>query len=98
MRPFNRAFKDLNPGISNGRDYNSRKSKFLQHGEKFIAPRKLSEGDLVVIKEVTMRGQAGHVAAIQKKAKEAMDHWNPILSSFLTGDTPHANSQKVSHI
>jgi hypothetical protein len=98
MRPFNRAFKDLNPGISNGRDYNSRKSKFLQHGEKFISPRKLSEGDLVVIKEVTVRGQAGHVATIQKKAKEVMDQWNPILSGFLTDDKPHVTPKKVREI
>jgi hypothetical protein len=98
MRPFNRAFKDLNPGISNGRDYNSRKSKFLQHGEKFISPRKLSEGDLVVIKEVTVRGQAGHVATIQKKATEVMDQWNPILSGFLTDDKPHVTPKKVREI
>jgi hypothetical protein len=98
MRPFNRAFKDLNPVISNGRDYNSRKSKFLQHGEKFISPRKLSEGNLVVIKEVTVRGQAGHVATIQKKAKEVMDQWNPILSGFLTDDKPHVTPKKVREI
>jgi hypothetical protein len=98
MQPFNAVFVALASGISNGRDYNSRKRRFLQRGEKFIVPREISQEDLVIINEVTVRGQAGHVAAIQKKSKEVMDRWNPILSSFLTDDKPYDNSQKVSHI
>jgi hypothetical protein len=98
MNPFKIAFRALSSGISNGQNYHSEKIKFLRDGERFMIPRKLSEEHFVVVKEVTVRGQRDHIAAIKRKEKEIMDCWTPILSGFLTCDKPHVDSQKVSYI
>ncbi|XBH99416.1 hypothetical protein VPH35_128756 [Triticum aestivum] len=94
MKPFNNIFNTLRPGISNGSNYNPRKHNFLKHGEEYIVPRKLSENDFVVIKEVSARGREEHIAAIKLNGKRIMDHWRPILCGFLTNDEPLINSKK----
>ncbi|XBI47034.1 hypothetical protein VPH35_111103 [Triticum aestivum] len=94
MKPFNNIFNTLRPGISNGPNYNPRKRNFLKRGEEYIVPRKLSENDFVVIKEVSARGKEEHIAAIKLNGKRIMDHWRPILCGFLSNDEPLINSKK----
>jgi hypothetical protein len=98
ISPFNEAFNALSQYISNGENYHSKKRKFLRNGERFMIPRELSEADLVVVQEVTVRGQGAHVAAIKGKEKEITDRWYPILSSFLSSDKPHVDGKKVSYV
>ena len=98
MKPFNNIFNTLRPGISNGSNYNLRKRNFLKRGEEYIVPRKLSENDFVVIKEVSARGKEEHIAAIKLNGKRIMDHWRPILCGFLSNDEPLINSKKVRYI
>ena len=98
MKPFNNIFNTLRPGISNGSNYNPRKHNFLKHGEEYIVPRKLSENDFVVIKEVSAWGREEHIAAIKLNGKRIMDHWHPILCGFLSNDEPLINSKKVRYI
>ena len=98
MDPFNDIFNILAPGISNGRNYNSRKRAFLACGEKFMIPRKISEKDLIVIKEVSESGKEEHIAALIAKGRRVMDHWTPILSDFLSNDKPVKISNKVGYI
>ncbi|KAM3273892.1 hypothetical protein ACQJBY_043209 [Aegilops geniculata] len=94
MKPFNNIFNTLHPDISNGPNYNPRKRNFLKCGEEYIVPRKLSENDFVVIKEVSARGKEEHIAAIKLNGKRIMDHWRPILCGFLSNDEPLINSKK----
>uniref|UniRef100_A0A8I6WRW8 Uncharacterized protein n=1 Tax=Hordeum vulgare subsp. vulgare TaxID=112509 RepID=A0A8I6WRW8_HORVV len=94
MKPFNDIFNILARGISDGQDYNSRKPAFLACGEKFMIPRKISEKDLIVIKEVSESGKEEHVAALIAKGKRVMDHWTPILSDFFSNDEPVRISNK----
>ncbi|XBI72203.1 hypothetical protein VPH35_066210 [Triticum aestivum] len=94
MRPFNNIFNTLRSGISNGPNYNPQKCNFLKRREEYIVPRKLSENDFVVIKEVSTRGKEEHIAAIKLNGKRIMDHWHPILCGFLSNDEPLINSKK----
>ncbi|XBH91459.1 hypothetical protein VPH35_082857 [Triticum aestivum] len=94
MKPFNNIFNTLRPGISNGPNYNPRKCNFLKRGEEYIVPRKLSENDFVVIKEVSARGKEEHIAAIKLNGRRIMDHLRPILCGFLSNDEPLINSKK----
>ncbi|XBI31860.1 hypothetical protein VPH35_055381 [Triticum aestivum] len=94
MKPFNNIFNTLRPGISNGSNYNPRKRNFLKRGEEYIVPRKLSENDFVVIKEVSAKSKEEHIAAIKLNGKRIMDHWRPILCDFLSNDEPLINSKK----
>ncbi|CAM0954332.1 unnamed protein product [Alopecurus aequalis] len=62
-----------------------------------MIPRKISEKDFVVVKEVSARGKDEHIAALKAREKTIMDHWIPILSSFELNDEPiiHSNKRKV---
>ncbi|XP_048529675.1 uncharacterized protein LOC125508912 [Triticum urartu] len=70
------------------------KCNFLKRGEEYIVPRKLSENDFVVIKEVSARGKEEHIAAIKLNGRRIMDHRHPILCGFLSNDEPLINSKK----
>ena len=98
MKPFNDIYDVLAPGISNGQNYNSRKRAFLDRGERFMIPRKISEKDFIVIKEVPVRDKEERIATIRSREKGVMDHWTPILSDFISNDEPVKISNKVDYL
>ncbi|CAM0943957.1 unnamed protein product [Alopecurus aequalis] len=95
LQPFTLILGDLKSGsLYGGISYINRKKAFKKKKKGFMVPRKLSESDFVIIKEVPADRQEEYIAVIDAKEKEQEDHWNTILTTFLSDDEPSMPSRR----
>jgi hypothetical protein len=97
LKPFSDILYKLRDGSLHGKiPYDERRNAFKQSEKPFMSPRKLSNLDHVIIKEVSARRQNEYITAIEAKEKEIVDYWKQILATFLGDNEPPKSPQRVS--
>jgi hypothetical protein len=97
LKPFSDISHKLRDGSLHGKiPYDERRNAFKQSEKLFMSPRKLSNLDHVIIKEVSARRQNEYITAIEAKEKEIVDYWKQILTAFLGDNEPPKSPRRVS--